>query len=353
MVSTIPIAFEAAILERNNQPLVIDQVAFNGPLLTGQVLVRVHYSGICGKQIEEVIGAGGPDPFLPHMLGHEGSGVVVETGPGVTKAAVGDNVILHWMKGLGIDAVTPLYERNGERVNAGRVTTFNRYAVVSENRITPVPADTDMRTACLLGCGVSTGLGVVINEADIRPGQAVAVVGCGGVGLVILQASRLRHAHPIIAIDKDPGKLALAREFGATHGVLSTTDDVAQRVREFTDGTGAEVVFVAAGSASAVETGAVAGGMPSTIFLVGVPPKGSTVMLDAWSIHMKKTFTGSFGGGVLPDRDIPSYLGLQRAGTLDLDKLVDFEVPLSQINEGIEQLREGRASGRIIVNLLE
>lgn len=349
----LPIKFEAAILERNGAPLVLDTVEFRGPLLAGQLLVRVHYSGICGKQLEEISGAGGPDPYLPHMLGHEGSGVVEMTGPGVTKVAAGDSVILHWMKGSGIDADTPLYFRGDERVNAGWVTTFNRYAVVSENRVTAVCTNTDMRTACLFGCGVSTGLGVVINEANIHPGQSVAVVGCGGVGLNIIQAARLRHANPVIAIDTNREKLTAALEFGATHTVNPPSEPVERRIGEIMAGGGVEVVFVAAGTAAAIETGAAAGGLPSTIYVVGVPPKGSVVSLDAWSIHMKKTFRGSFGGAVEPDRDIPRYLGLQRSGVLDVDKLVDSEVPLSQINEGIEKLSSGRANGRIIVNLLQ
>ena len=143
MTVRYPLRFKAAILEYNNRPLTIDEVTFSGPLGPGQILVRIYYSGICGKQIEEIKGIAGPDRYLPHLLGHEGSGVVIDIGPGVNKVAPGDYVVLHWLKGSGMDAQTPVYTRNGKRVNAGWITTFNEYGVVSENRVTSIPKDTN------------------------------------------------------------------------------------------------------------------------------------------------------------------------------------------------------------------
>ena len=153
-------------MEKNSSPLVFHEITFNGPLKDGQVLVKLFYSGICGKQIEEIDGLGGPDPFLPHMLGHEGTGEVLHIGPEVCKVKVGDTVVMHWMKGSGIHSETPIYESDDQKINAGWVTTFNDHAVVSENRVTKISQDTDMKTGALFGCAVTTGMGVVMNEVE-------------------------------------------------------------------------------------------------------------------------------------------------------------------------------------------
>src|SRR5580692_4995742 len=145
----------AAILEKLNAPLVVDEIEVP-KLECGQVLVEIHCSGICGAQLGEISGVKGPDKFLPHLLGHEGGGVVLETGPGVTHLKVGDHVVLHWRKGAGIHSQTPKYQWNGRTVNGGWVTTFNRLSVVSENRATPISKYIDFEVAALMGCAVTT-----------------------------------------------------------------------------------------------------------------------------------------------------------------------------------------------------
>jgi SAM-dependent methyltransferase len=143
-IMTMPTTMKAAVLVGQREPLVIADVALPSALLPGQVLVKVHCSGICGSQLGEIDGAKGADKFLPHLLGHEGSGTVVEIGPTVRHVKTGDKVVLHWRKGLGIEASPPQYQWNGKVVNAGWITTFNEYAIVAENRVTPIPADSDM-----------------------------------------------------------------------------------------------------------------------------------------------------------------------------------------------------------------
>ena len=187
-----------------------------GAAQAGQVLVRIACSGICGSQLGEIDGAKGEDRFLPHLLGHEGAGTVLEVGPGVRHVKARDTVVLHWRKGRGIESATPSYDWNGRKANAGWVTTFNEYAVVSENRLTPIPADTDPEIAALFGCAVTTGFGVVQNNARVRIGESVVVFGAGGVGLNIVQACALVTARPIIAVDLYDGRLELAK-MGATH----------------------------------------------------------------------------------------------------------------------------------------
>ena len=191
--------FKAAILTELNKPLVIDELDI--PVLdVGQVLVKVHASGICGAQIGEISGAKGLDKWLPHLLGHEGGAEVLETGLGVTQVKPGDHVVMHWRKGQGIEAKPPRYKwgwmpPNGS-VGGGWVTTFNEMAVVSENRLTPIPKDISFDVAALMGCAVTTALGMVNNEAKIMIGESVAVAGAGGVGLNVIQAAFLAGAVP-------------------------------------------------------------------------------------------------------------------------------------------------------------
>ena len=351
MVVRYPLTFKAAILESNNEPLVVEDVTFAGPLEAGQVLVRIHYSGICGKQIEEIQGTGGPDPFLPHMLGHEGSGVVVDVGPGVNKVAPSDHVVLHWLKGSGVESATPIYTRAASKVSAGWITTFNEYGVLSENRLTRISKETDLAVACLLGCAVTTGVGVILNDTNLRPGDSVAVFGCGGVGLNSVQGAALVGGYPIIAVDKNPESLSLALKLGAHHTIHSASNDVLAEIRRITGGKGVDSVIIAVGDPRVIEVAAQASCIPGSVFLVGVPPVGSKITVDPLDIHRQRTLLGSYGGGVVPERDIPGYLDLYHRGHLKLKELISDVVSLDRINDGIDSLLSGKP-GRCIVRMI-
>lgn len=337
MKVSYPFSFKGAVLEKNMAPLVIRDVDFKGPLLAGHVLVKLKYSGICGKQIEEINGTGGADPFLPHMLGHEGCGEVMDTGPGVTKVKKEDMVVLHWVKGSGIHSATPYYNLKGtdSRINSGWVTTFNDYAVVSENRLTLIPRNSDPLISALFGCVVTTGVGVIMNEVRPQPHDTVVIAGCGGVGLCAVQAAHILRPDKIIAVDCNPKALALARDFGATDVVDSRQEDVAGKVKELTSGKGASKVVVATGNPKAIEQALEACSVPGECFLVGVPPKGEKIEIEAYPIMHKRNIFGSLGGGTWPDRDIPGYMALQERGLLNLEKLVARVFPFERINEAI------------------
>ena len=199
-----------------NSASLADEIAFPDELNVGQVLVKVLYTTICGAQINEIQAAKGPDKFLPHLLGHEASATVVETGLGVTTVKAGDTVVLHWRPSLGIQCQPPAYKWRGAKLNAGWVTTFGEYAVVSENRMTVIPADYDLKVAPLLGCAVTTAAGVINNDANVKIGESVVVFGVGGVGLNVVQFAQLAGAHPIVAVDLIDAKLAMAKARGAT-----------------------------------------------------------------------------------------------------------------------------------------
>ncbi len=224
--------FKAAILTELKKELTIAEISLPKKLEVGQVLVKVAYSGICGSQLGEIDGKKGEDKFLPHLLGHEASGEVIEVGAGVRTTQKGDKVVLHWKRGIGIDSECPKYDWNGKVVNAGWIATFNEYAIISENRITKLPDNFDMRIAPLFGCAVTTGLGVINNNAMVKIGESVVVYGAGGVGLNIIQGAVLSGAYPVIAVDLHDNRLELAKELGATHTINAKSTDAETAIKK-------------------------------------------------------------------------------------------------------------------------
>ncbi len=346
---TRPRTAKAAILTELKKPLVVAQIGLPEALDVGQVLVKVHYSGICGSQLGEIDGAKGDDRYLPHLLGHEGSGTVLEAGPGVRHVKTGDKVVLHWRKGLGIEATTPVYGWNGRKLNAGWITTFNEYAVVSENRVTAIPADSDMRIAALFGCAVTTGFGVVTNNACLRIGESVAVYGAGGVGLNIVQAASLSGAYPIIAVDRYDNRLALASTLGATHCVNAQKQDAEAALKAIAGAQGLDSFIDNTGVPAIIELGYRLTKPQGRVTLVGVPRKGNDISVYSLPLHFGKVLSGSHGGEAVPHEDIPRYMNLQRAGRLSLECLVTGIYPLQDINAAIDEMRSGRAAGRCLI----
>jgi len=331
--------FTAAILNESCKPLVIDEVE-NLPLEAGQVLVQIHRSGICGAQINEIDAVKGPDRFLPHLLGHEGGGVVMEIGPGVTHVKPGDHVCMHWRKGLGIHAQGAKYKWNGKTVNSGWVTTFTEYSVVSENRVTPVPEGTPFEIAALMGCAVTTALGAAKNDAKLSIGESAVIFGVGGVGLCLVQAAVLSSAHPVIAVDVKDGKLEMAKKFGATHTINSTNQDPGATIKDILPD-GPDVVFETTGITKIIETSYNIAAKKGRIICVGVPKSGQDITIHSLKLHFGKVLTGCEGGQTEPSEDIPRYLRLYDAGKLDLDELVTHRFPLEKVNDGLDALRSG------------
>jgi S-(hydroxymethyl)glutathione dehydrogenase/alcohol dehydrogenase len=351
---------KAAVLTELRAPLEVVELRLPDALTVGQVLVKIHFSGICGSQLGEIDGAKGEDRFLPHLLGHEASGTVVAVGAGVRHVKIGDKVVLHWRKGLGIESETPQYEWNGRKVNAGWITTFNEYAIVSENRVTAIAPDSDLEVAALFGCAVTTGFGIVENNADVRIGESVVVYGAGGVGLNIVQAAALVSAWPIIAVDLHAGKLELAKRLGATHlinadgrGLEEVRADIL-RVLDETGGRGGADVFIDnTGVPAVIEMGYGITKPQGTVTLVGVPHKGRNISLFSLPLHFGKTLAGSHGGEAVPQDDIPRYHALYRAGRLMLRELITDYYALDGINDAIAAMRSGKVRGRCLLRMAE
>lgn len=348
----IPKTMKAALLVEQRQPLVVAEIELPQTLDVGQVLVKVHYSGICGSQLGEIDGAKGEDKFLPHLLGHEGSGTVVETGPGVRYVKAGDKVVLHWRKGLGIEPVPPKYRWDGKTVNAGWVTTFNEYAIVAENRITPIPADSDMEVAALFGCAVTTGFGVVVNNAKIKIGESVVVFGAGGVGLNIVQAAAMVSAYPLIAVDLHDNRLALAKEMGATHLINSGKTDARKAILDIVGAAGPDVFIDNTGQPTIIEMGYQLVKPQGRVTLVGVPKKGANISVFSLPLHFGKVLSGSHGGEAIPQEDIPRYHELYLAGRVKLQGLITARFGLNDINIAIQGMRLGTIAGRCLIRFV-
>ncbi len=340
----------AAILVEQRKPLVIEEVEVPACKL-GQVLVKVLVSGICGSQIGEIEGVKGPDRFLPHLLGHEGCGEVLEVGEGVRTVRPGDRVVLHWRKGAGLESVAPVYESRIGKVNAGWVTTFNDHAIVSENRVTAVPFDFDPEIAALFGCAVTTGFGVVNNDARLAIGESIAVFGAGGIGLNIVQGAALAGGNPIIALDRFANRLGLARSLGATHTIDVTQADAAEEIHRIVGHDGVDVAVDNTGNVEVIAMASRVTNARGRTVLVGVPPKDATAAISTLPLHFEKRLTGSHGGESRPDVDIPRYVRLVRGGRLRLDSLVGKRYPLTDINAAIDDMKSGRLTGRAIVQV--
>jgi Zn-dependent alcohol dehydrogenase len=317
----------------------------------GQVQVKLHYSGICGAQINEIDAVKGSDKFLPHLLGHEGSGVVQKIGPGVSTVKEGDHVVLHWRPNKGIQSFTPKYDWNGRQVNAGWVTTFNEQAIISENRLTVIPNDFDMKIAPLFGCAVTTAFGVVNNDANIKVGQSVVIFGIGGVGLNIAQAAAMVSAHPIVGVDLLAHKLKMGKKFGLTNDVIGGKENVNDEIRDIVGSHGADVVIETTGNSRVIEQAYSLTHPDGKTILVGVPNKGDNISIYSLPLHFNKILTGSHGGDSVPDIDIPRYIRLMKSDKMTLDGLITHEFELEQINKALDLFRSGEA-GRIVIKLV-
>jgi len=339
---------KSAILVENKKPLIVANVELPTKLEFGQVLVKISYSGICGAQINEIDAIKGPDKFLPHFLGHEGSGIVEKTGDGVTTVKPGDHVVLHWRKRSGNQSVTPKYLWNGKKVNAGWVTTFNEKAVVSENRLTVIPTDFDMRTAPLLGCSVTTGFGVVNNDAQVKIGQSVLIFGVGGVGLNIAQAASMVSAYPIIGVDLHEHKIDLGKNFGLTHGIIANSKNLKNEIYNIVNQKVVDIVFETTGNSKVIEQAYELTSPEGKTILVGVP--SDKISIYSLPLHFNKVLTGSHGGDSVPDNDIPRYIRLIKHKKMTLENLITHEFKLSEINKALDLFRSGKA-GRIVINM--
>jgi S-(hydroxymethyl)glutathione dehydrogenase / alcohol dehydrogenase len=361
----------AALLSGPHQSFVIEDLTLDEPR-QGEVLVRIAASGVCHSDYHLVTGA--TKHPMPAVVGHEGAGVVQAVGEGVTRVQPGDHIVLSWSPDCGhcfyclhdkpnlcetftgpiwagtmLDGTTRLHHNRAPVYHYCGLATMSEYAVVPQESCIPIRKDVPLQVAALVGCAVATVAGATMYTTQVRPGESVAVYGCGGIGLSIVQGAVLCGATTIIAVDTNPSKLQLVREFGATHALDAGGDTVAQ-IRELTGGRGADHVFEAVGIPGVQETAFEAVRPGGTLVLVGLSAMGSGTNLPGAVItRTEKVIKGSYYGTVNAKRDFPMLLDLYMSGQLPLDKLVSQTYTLDQINEAYQAMLGGAVARGVIV----
>ena len=339
----------AAVLVETGQPLEIAELDIPA-LQPGQVLVELAYSGVCHTQLLECRGYRGADRFLPHCLGHEASGTIVETGADVGECRAGDRVILSWIKGRGSDVPGSVYAWQGRRVNAGGVTTFMTHAVVSENRVTLLDQHVPLRLAWLIGCAGATGAGAVWNTARVQAGQTLAVFGTGGVGLCAIAAGAIAQASHVIAVDVNPARLQLAKELGATSVIDAANVNPVEQICDQIPG-GLDYAIEASGRPDVMRQAlASVRARGGKAVVIGNARFGESFEIDPRQLNQGKTLAGTWGGDCVPDRDFPKMTRLLADGTLPLDKLLGREYSLLEVNAALADLEDGTVA-RPVLNL--
>jgi S-(hydroxymethyl)glutathione dehydrogenase/alcohol dehydrogenase len=357
----------AAVLERTGGPLAVTEVEL-APPGAGEVLVRLHASGVCHSD-ENAIDGTSPTR-CPAVLGHEGAGVVEEVGAGVTRVRPGDHVALSWAPSCGtcaecvrdlpqlcatawpamatgglLDGTTRLSRDGAPVYHYSFISSFAAAAVVPERSCVPIPRDVPFAVAGLVGCAVTTGVGAVWRTARVRPGDRVAVLGCGGVGLSAVLGALAAGAGTVVAGDVDPGKLELARELGADEAVAwaGSAEETAAAVVEVSGG-GVDYAIEATGRPEAMLAAFLSTRPHGAAVLIGIPREDAVLSLPALSIpRLERRILGSIYGSSRPERDFALTLDLYRRGRLPLDKLISHRLPLEQVEDAFELLRSGAA----------
>lgn len=358
---------KAAVCYEFGKPLTIENLELDPPK-KGEVKVHLAAAAICHSDLHALKGEGSARvPFVP---GHEAAGVVEELGENVTLTKAGDRVVVCLMRSCGrcfyctlgsphlcegdfaLNRESRLRNRSGEVIHQGlRTAAFAEYCIVDQSQVVQVPQNMPLDRASLLACGVITGLGAVVNTAQVEPGGSVVVIGTGGVGLNAIQGAVLAGAHPIIAMDLLDNKLKAARAFGATHTVNAAEQkDAEQAVKKLTSGRGADYVFVTVGSAAAVDQALALTRKRGSVIIVGMPAPGATASFQINAlVRGEQRIMGSFMGSTRLRLSIPRLIDLYQHGRLKLDELITGRYPLERINEAIEAVEKGQALRNVIV----
>ncbi len=358
----------AAVLPRTGDRLRVTELELAGPG-PGEALVRIHASGVCHSDLNAIDGTA--ETPCPAVLGHEGAGVVEAVGPGTRLVVPGDHVALSWAPYCGaceqclhdlphlcgaawpamaagglLDGTTRLSLDGRPVHHYSLLSSFAERAVVPERSCVRIPEDTPFEIAALVGCAVTTGVCAVWRSAGVRPGDRVAVFGCGGVGLSAVMAAAAAGASPIVAVDVSGDRAGGAVELGATDGVVweGGSERTAELVREISGG-GVDYAFEATGRPEAMQSAFLSTRQRGAAVLIGIPREDAVLELPALSVpRMERRVIGSLYGSARPDRDFPLILDAYRRGRLPLDRLVSHRLPLEDIEQAFDLLRTG--SGR-------
>lgn len=364
---------KAAVMIGQNTPLEIrTDVEVEAPR-ANEVKIRMGASGVCHSDLSMMNGTMFCMP--PIVLGHEGAGVVEEIGEGVTSVAVGDHVVISWVAQCGdcffcnkdqgylcensmaalasgglLDGTTRMTSNGAPLMQMAASGTFSEVSIVPESGVVKIPNDIDMRVAALIGCGVLTGVGAAMNTADIKKGDTVVVIGCGGVGLNVIQGARIKGAGEIIAVDMMDNKLQMAKEFGATATINAGQVDAVATVMEMTAGRGADVTFEVIGLGPTIDQAVAMARRGGQAILVGVPKMDVMLALPAFLgvVLAEKTIKGCWYGSSNVQKDVPKLVELYKSGELKLDELISRTIHIEDVNDAFEAMEKGEVARSVI-----
>jgi S-(hydroxymethyl)glutathione dehydrogenase/alcohol dehydrogenase len=362
----------AAVLTEVGRPLELLDLEQEGPK-AGEVRVQVKATGVCLSDWH-IMHGDWPAP-LPLVPGHEAAGIVAEVGPGVTTVKPGQHIIFSFRPNCGhcrycsrgrsvlcnghddsprfvMHDGTARIKLNGEPVNQmARIGTFSEYVVCPAEQVVPIREDLPWSWAAIIGCSVATGVGSVIRHAKVEAGSTVLVIGCGGVGLNVVQGAKLAGATTIIGVDLKESKLDFAKNMGATHSINATkSNNLIEEIRDLTGGLGVDYAFDAIGSqATALQVvDAIAPGGHAVF--IGMPKVEETAPINAFQmVFREKMVTGAYYGSVHPATDLPVLADMAMAGSLKMDDLISRTYKFDQINEGFELLERGEVARGVIL----
>jgi S-(hydroxymethyl)glutathione dehydrogenase / alcohol dehydrogenase len=363
---------KGAVLREPKKGFSIEELEL-APPKEKEALVRWIYCGFCHSDLHNMLGH--IPLMMPFAAGHECAGIVEDLGPGCTKVKKGDHVVGTWMapcgecafcrkgrgnlctgmfknfiEGMLLDGTSRIKDMNGQMVRHGNfISGFSDYTVAPESPLLPLPKDFPLEYACLMGCCIPTGWGAVINTTNVQVGDSVAIWGLGGVGLNVLRAAVLRHANPVIAVDIEPEREALAKEFGATHFICNANEDPVPKIQELTGG-GVDVAFEAIGDPGAIVQAYWAIGPGGKLCVTGVTPHDQTTNLPLiWSIFKNASILAQIYGQISTHVDIPKLVQLAMTHDLKLDKLVTNKFKLEEINNVAEKMEKRQINGRWVM----
>jgi S-(hydroxymethyl)glutathione dehydrogenase/alcohol dehydrogenase len=360
---------KAAVLYEPGKPLVIEDLKL-APPKAGEVRVKIAANGCCHSDLHVM--TGDMRMPLPIVLGHEGAGIVQEVGPGVSSVKEGDHVVLSFSpvcghcfsctqgtphlcetrpKSLGtlLDGTTRLQKNGTDIFHFAFTASFAEETVVPESCAIKIRNDMPLDRACFVGCGTMTGMGAAINTAQVQPGTTVAVIGCGGVGLNVIQGAALAGARQIIAIDLLQNKLDFAKTFGATHFVNPSKDDAFKAVMDLTGGRGVDYAFEVISTAKTIELAFRMTARRGTCTIVGVSPEGARISLNPNVFTMmEKRLIGSYYGSTRPRIDMPRLVELYLEKKIKIDELISRTFPLEKVNEAYDLLKQGEVARSVV-----
>ena len=339
--------FKAAILFECKKPLLIEEISLN-PLKEGQVLIKIFETGICRSQIFEIDGERGKDNWLPHLLGHEAIGEVVEVGKSVKKLKIGDKVIASWIRSEGISAEPAKYLLKNQVINGGQITTFSEYSICSENTLIPFFEKFAYSIGPALGCAIPTGYGITITEKKLKNAKFIGISGLGGIGISALVGTKKNSQSKVIGIDINENRLKEALELGSDFIANPNKENLSEYINSITEGKMLDILIECSGSIIGLNNSLKLINNSGLVKFATHPKFGSYLSIDPFELIKGKKIEGSWGGGVQPDKDFPKIINDLKSNHDFISLINQEKYSLNEINKAIQEMREGKVLRPII-----